>query len=138
MNHAFHTITFVRQAKRSVDNRNQPPRTSGSRRRCDGRLLPIAALALLCGWPPAVLAQATAVPGGYVQLYPGAAAITQGQTVQLRAAVEMSGRRSSSRGPITGSACVRIPRSQTAASLCRARHTSLIGSGIINRVLVTF
>src|SRR5207253_817396 len=68
------------------DNRNQP-RKSGSKLLSAWPVLSLAALALLCGRPPAVLAQATPVPGGYVQLYPSGAAITQGQTVQLRAAV---------------------------------------------------
>ena len=87
MKNAFHTISFVRPLRLSLDTRNQPPRTSGSKLLSAWRVLPLAALALLCGRPPAVWAQAKPVPGGYVQLYPGGAAITQGQTVQLRAAV---------------------------------------------------
>jgi hypothetical protein len=87
MKNAFHAISSIRQLRLSFDNGNQPPRTSGSNLLSAWRVLPLLALALLCGRPPAVLAQAAPVPGGYVQMYPGSAAITQGQTVQLRAAV---------------------------------------------------
>ena len=87
MKNALHTISFVRPLRLSPGTRNQAPRTSGSTLLSAWRVLPLAALALLCGRPPAVWAQAKPVPGGYVQLYPGGAAITQGQTVQLRAAV---------------------------------------------------
>lgn len=50
-------------------------------------LLSLIVLLLLCGPNTAVLVQAAPIAGGYVQLSPTSAAITQGQTVQLRAAV---------------------------------------------------
>jgi hypothetical protein len=85
MKNAFHTISLVRQLNLSPDNRNQPRRTSGSKLLSTCRVLALAALALLCGRPAAVFAQV--VPRGYVQLYPDGASMTQGQTVQFRAAV---------------------------------------------------
>jgi hypothetical protein len=82
---SIHTARGAKDLIRA--NRNQPPRTSGSIPLSAWRVLPLAALGLLCGQLPAVLAQAAPVRGGYVHITPSSATIAQGGTLQLRSAV---------------------------------------------------